>query len=531
MSREILVTYELAAGDAEEAAARADAIAHEQTVELSPRVLGRFPAARGMVGGRVDGPHAAGPGRWRVTVAYPAEVVGSDPPQLLNLLWGNVSLLEGVVLAGLALPEGVLRGLGGPRYGIEGLRQLTGVYGRPLAATALKPVGLDAVSLAAIAEAFVEGGGDLVKDDHGLADQATAPFEERVARCQEAVERAAARTGRRALYLPAINAAGTRLEAQLEYAVRAGVRGVLVSPAILGLERMRWIAASFPLVVLAHPAMTGGWLARAGHGIEHGLLLGTLFRLFGADAAVFPDAGGRFGFTPAQCERIAGALREPLGPVRAAMPVPAGGMALEDVPALVRRYGEDAILLIGGAVLGSPDEVRRSAARFAEALGAQAAAGGARTPSPAPSRGGAAPAGAFLAQEAPFRWAARRARRYKEDGQGRFRDVQRFELVGQHGESTAFELRYFEIGPGGYTTLEAHVHEHAIIGARGRGRVRIGEEEFEIGPHDVAYVAPLGAHQLRNEGGEPFGFYCIVDRRRDRPRPLDPAAQPPRRRT
>ena len=34
---------------------------------------------------------------------------------------------------------------------------------------------------------------------------------------------------------------------------------------------------------------------------------------------------------------------------------------------------------------------------------------------------------------------------------------------------------------------------------------------------DVAYVAPLEPHQLRNETDRPFGFFCIVDRLRDRP--------------
>src|SRR5207253_5820723 len=43
---------------------------------------------------------------------------------------------------------------------------------------------------------------DLIKDDHSLADQTTAPFRERVERCQEAVARANDEAGGNALYFP-----------------------------------------------------------------------------------------------------------------------------------------------------------------------------------------------------------------------------------------------------------------------------------------------------------------------------------------
>lgn len=50
-------------------------------------------------------------------------------------------------------------------------------------------------------------------------------------------------------------------------------------------------------------------------------------------------------------------------------------------------------------------------------------------------------------------------------------DILRTELVGKNGESCQFHVRYFEVGPGGYSTLEKHVHEHVVIPIRGRGVV------------------------------------------------------------
>ncbi len=87
-------------------------------------------------------------------------------------------------------------------------------------------------------------------------------------------------------------------------------------------------------------------------------------------------------------------------------------------------------------------------------------------------------------------------------------------------EAAAFEVRYFELDPGGHSSLERHTHVHVVVCFRGRGRVRLGEEVHEVGYGDVVYVAPDEPHQFLNPYGEPFGFLCIVDRERDRPVPI-----------
>lgn len=100
--------------------------------------------------------------------------------------------------------------------------------------------------------------------------------------------------------------------------------------------------------------------------------------------------------------------------------------------------------------------------------------------------------------------------------------VLRSVLVGERGERTGFHVRYFEISPGGNTTLEHHVHEHVVVVLRGRGLVRLGEALHEVGYGDTIYIAPDEIHQLRNPSpSEPFGFLCLVDAVRDRPIPVE----------
>ncbi|MEJ2192819.1 MAG: cupin domain-containing protein [Nitrospirota bacterium] len=118
-----------------------------------------------------------------------------------------------------------------------------------------------------------------------------------------------------------------------------------------------------------------------------------------------------------------------------------------------------------------------------------------------------------------FTWTGVKTERYK-DADGTWSSVLRRTLIGGKAERTAFHVRYFEVAPGGHTTLEQHRHEHVVLCMRGRGECVVGRRKHGLSPLDVLYVPPFAAHQLRNPHGEPFGFLCIVDAERDRPRPL-----------
>jgi quercetin dioxygenase-like cupin family protein len=120
-------------------------------------------------------------------------------------------------------------------------------------------------------------------------------------------------------------------------------------------------------------------------------------------------------------------------------------------------------------------------------------------------------------------WAGVALREYKTDGE-HFRDVTRRTLLGEgEGEEVlGFLTRYFEVMPGGYSSLERHRHPHAVVVLRGSGRVLLDRRTHEIGPHDCVFVSPGTVHQFQATGSEPLGFLCVVNRDRDRPFPLRP---------
>ena len=517
----IVATYELHDTEHSPAApdALAAAIALEQTVEVPQTLVDAAGLPPGVVG-EIERIDIGTAGAARAMLSYdPAVVEAGGVPALINLVFGNVSMMPGVRLVDLSFPDHVLAGFEGPRHGVAGVRALVGVYGRPLLATALKPRGVPVHRLVEMAGAFARGGGDIVKDDQNLIDE-FEPFKDRVKRCARAVDDANQRTGRRCLYLPHVTGPLPALTRRFEYVARLGLPGVLACPFIAGLGTARSLARDHDLMLMAHPTFSGSHFVSQEHGIEPGLLFGTLLRIAGADIAIFPNAGGRFGFTRDDCTSIAARLRAPLGRLPPAWPCPAGGMAFEQLPGMCADYGPDAVLLIGGALIGHGEDLETSTRSFLDVI--RAASDERLEPlRPLRERPFDTRAPRVLAHRPGFEWSGRPSSAYKDARDLAqdlaFKGVRRVELVGRFGERSHTDLRYFEIEPCGYSSLEKHLHTHIVIGARGRGVLVLGSHRETLSPMDIACIGPLEAHQLRNESSEPFGFFCIVEHDRDRP--------------
>lgn len=519
-SERLRATYRIQAGDEQEARLVARRIAFEQTVEL-PEALVTEPAILGEVVGEVESIARAegGPDAWLATIAYPLERVDPQFPAILNLLFGNASLLAHTRLLDAELPDSLLATFAGPRYGSAGLRELLGVHGRPLLATALKPRGVEVSRLARLAADFARGGGDIVKDDQNLADDFET-FKRRAERCHAAVEEVNVASGQRCLYLPHASARLADLERCFEFAAARGIPGLLVCPMVTGLETLRALAARYPLLIMAHPGLTSIEGSGGTRGFAPGMLWGSLFRMAGADISIFPHPGGRFPFTVADGQDIAARLRAPLGALKPALPAPAGGMTIERVAELCAIYGADSVLLVGGSLLGLSPDTAVATQRFLDAIRAVHA-----ETLVAPAAVPARPTGYRLAALDGHQWQGRESSPYKDAADLAFKGVRRVELVGKFGEMTRTDLRYFEVEAGGYSSFERHVHGHIVIGARGEGVLLRNGERTPLGVNDVAFIAPLEAHQLRNESRAPFGFFCIVDRQRDRPMEVEPGAR------
>ena len=344
------VWYRLSGGE-KAAREKAEDICIEQTVEFPPELVGAN-AIRDHIIGRVESFERLDPSYFLAHITFAIEAAGTELTQLINVIFGNISLKPGIRVERIELPEMLLQVFRGPRFGRVGLRTVLSVPKRPLLCTALKPMGLTARELADLAYQLALGGIDLIKDDHGLADQTFAPFRERVQCCVEAVERANRETGYKCLYLPNVTAPQNEIAARADMARRAGAGGLLIAPGLTGFDAMRSLADDdrIALPILSHPAFQGGLVTSPDNGFSHYCLFGQFPRLAGADASIFPNCGGRFSFSCEECASIAQGTVAPMGHIKTIFPTPGGGMTLERVPEMLGLYGREVIFLIGGGL-------------------------------------------------------------------------------------------------------------------------------------------------------------------------------------
>lgn len=121
-----------------------------------------------------------------------------------------------------------------------------------------------------------------------------------------------------------------------------------------------------------------------------------------------------------------------------------------------------------------------------------------------------------------FTWERTPVLAYKQAGDAPFRDVSR-QVLFEH-EALGCQLRYFEVAPGGHSTLERHQHVHAVMIVRGHGRCLVNDVVMDVGTHDLVQVPALAWHQFRAAEDAPLGFLCMVNAERDRPQLPDAAA-------
>src|SRR6202000_2520537 len=93
---------------------------------------------------------------------------------------------------------------------------------------------------------------------------------------------------------------------------------------------------------------------------------------------------------------------------------------------------------------------------------------------------------------------------YKEEGAAPFKAITRQVLFGN--SELACEMRYFEVAPGGYSTLERHQHTHGVMILRGAADVLVGGEIRAVKTFDLVHIPPMTWHQFRTSRHAPMGF-------------------------
>ena len=88
-------------------------------------------------------------------------------------------------------------------------------------------------------------------------------------------------------------------------------------------------------------------------------------------------------------------------------------------------------------------------------------------------------------------------------------------LLGAEDGAPNFAMRRFSRGKGGGMPRHTNEVEHEQYGLKGRARVGVGDEVFEVGADDVLYI-PAKTPHFYEVLEAPFEFLCVVPNTEDR---------------
>ncbi len=310
---------------------------------------------------------------WVLQVAYPAHNIGNQIPLLLATVYGECASSEVIRLLDVSLPETFVRAFLGPKFGLEGIRDMVGAAGRPLLFAIMKPaIGLTPAESAQVFYEAALGGADAVKDDELLVSTPWSTFEDRSRAHARAAQRAYEETGHRTLYFVNITDRPDRLVTNAYRAVEAGASGLLVDHVTVGVSALSMLAddPAINVPILGHLALAGGLYAAPWSGVSSHLVLGKLPRLAGADAVVYPSPYGSLRSTRSKHLTVARAMTDSFFGIRRIAPVAGGGIHAGVVPLLVGDLGIDLAVAAGGAVHGHPMGVAAGARAIRQAIDA-----------------------------------------------------------------------------------------------------------------------------------------------------------------
>lgn len=337
-----------------------------ETPELRERHAARVLSIEDL--GEVDGPalptRGVRPGtfrRGRVTLSFPLENIGTALPQLLATVAGNLfelRQLTGIRLEDLDLPTEFTKAHPGPAFGVEGTREVSGVYGRPLIGTIVKPsVGLTPDETAELAGRLARAGLDFIKDDELMGNPPHSPFDERVTAVMGALHDAADATGRLAMYAVNVTDGLDAMLRHVDVAESAGATCVMVSVNAVGVSALEHLRGHTSVTIHAH---RNGWGALTrdpslGYSLP---VWQKLWRLAGADHVHVNGLRNKFWEPDDSVIRSARAVLAPINDCPPSMPVFSSGQSAAQVADTFAALGtSDLLYVCGGGIMAHPDGV------------------------------------------------------------------------------------------------------------------------------------------------------------------------------
>jgi len=345
------------------------AIAEEQTTGTWVKVPGETEEIKLRHGGKVTGvyeipdyefeiPKDVEERRYVLQVAFPTSNFDPQIPMLLTSVIGNIANSGKLKLLDLAFPKAWATGFKGPKFGLEGIRELLKVKQRPFINNMIKPcTGWTPEQGADMAYAVAKGGGDIIKDDELIAaDPSFCPLQKRVKKIIAAIDKAYQETGEYTLYTVNITDRVDRLQENARRAIDAGANALMINFYTVGFSAARMITEDpeINVPVLAHIDFSGAMFGSPYNGISSPLLMGKLARMAGADMVIITSPYGKFPVVRNKYIQQVNMARQNYFGINPMLPMLSGGVYHGLVNRTIKELGTDICLAAGGAIHGHP---------------------------------------------------------------------------------------------------------------------------------------------------------------------------------
>ncbi|MBL7208860.1 MAG: ribulose 1,5-bisphosphate carboxylase [Dehalococcoidia bacterium] len=311
--------------------------------------------------------------KWFVQVAYPQVNIGEQLPMLLTAVVGNISMGGDIKLVDIRLPQKYVAAFKGPKFGIEGVRKVLGVPGRPLLNNMIKPcTGYPLEVGAELFRKAATGGCDIVKDDELIADASFNSVQGRVKRYMEIEKQVYEETGEHTLYTVNITDNVPKIFDNAKRVVELGCNALMINYIAVGLPVMQAIAEdpSINVPILAHMDVAGTMYMSPLHGMSSHIVLGKLPRLAGADVVVIPAPYGKAPVIDYKFANAARNLSFPLYHLKPTFPMASGGITPSMVPSVMADLGNDIVIGSGGGIHAHPQGPIAGGKAFRQAIDA-----------------------------------------------------------------------------------------------------------------------------------------------------------------
>jgi len=294
-----------------------------------------------------------------VKIAYPQELFEpGNMPQIMSSIAGNIfgmKALENLRLLDIYFPKEIAKSFKGPEIGLDELRKITGIKGRPILGAIYKPkLGLNPKEMEGLAYKVYSAGLDYTKDDENLTSMAFNKFEDRVSRVLGTADKIKSEQGRTVVYAANITAPANEMLRRAQFVKDHGGKCIMIDIMTAGWSGLQFIRdQNLGMIIHAHRAMHAAMTRNPKHGISM-LAIAKAARLCGVTALHAGTVVGKMEGPKEEVKEIDKFLKSDYYGLKKVMPIASGGLHPRLVPELLKILGNDLVITFGGGLWGHP---------------------------------------------------------------------------------------------------------------------------------------------------------------------------------